>query len=60
MAREMFKLNLKNILFWGGAGIVLVTHIILFREGLPQALVQQHAMFNLEAVAAIIGSRFIK
>ena len=54
------KVNLKNILFLIGAGIVLVTHVILFREGLPQALIQQHAMFNLGAVAAIVISRFMK
>ena len=60
MAREMFKINLKNILCWGGAGIVLVTHIIMIREGLPRALVQQHAMFNLGAGIAIVWSRFMK
>ncbi len=60
MTREMFKLNLKNTFFWIGAGIVLVTHFMLLREGLPQALIQQHAMFNLGAGIAIIVSRFMK
>lgn len=60
MVREIFKLNLKNILFWGGVAIVIGTHAMLIRDGLPQALVQQHAMLNLGAGAVIIWSRFIK
>ena len=60
MAREIFKLNLKNILFWVGVAIVVGTHAMIIRDGLPQALVQQHAMFNLGAGTAIIISRFMK
>ena len=56
MANKIFK----QLLFWGGVGIVLVTHIMLLREGLPQSLVQQHAMFNLGAGIAIVISRFMK
>lgn len=55
-----FEFNLKNILFWGGIVIVLGTHAVIFQQGLPQALVQQHAMFNFGAGAAIVGSRFMK
>ena len=60
MAKEIFKVNLKNGLFWIGVGIVIVTHIILLREGLPQALVEQHARFNLGAGIAIVVSKFMK
>ena len=60
MVHKMFEFNMKNLLFWGGVAVVGVTHFQLLSTGLPQALIQQHAMINLGAAAAIVISRFVK
>lgn len=46
--------NLKNLLFWTGFAIVLVSHIYMLVAGLPASMMMGHALLNIVASGLIV------
>ncbi len=53
----MVNKKTKNILFWVGAGIVILTHVYMLVAGLPQSQMMGHAILNLVAAGLIVYGR---
>ena len=53
----MVKKKIKNIFFWIGVGIVILTHIYMLVAGLSSSQVAAHSVANIIAAGLIIYGR---
>ncbi len=53
----MVTKKVKNILFWVGVGIVVLTHLYMLVAGLPSSMMMGHAVLNLVAAGLIMFGR---
>ena len=54
---KMVTKKTKNILFWVGVGIVILTHLYMLVAGLPQSQMVGHALLNLVAAGLLVYGR---
>jgi hypothetical protein len=47
-------MNVKQVSFYAGVGVVAATHLWLFTASLPDAVKNQHALINLAAAGLIV------
>ena len=54
---KMVTKKTKNILFWVGVGIVILTHLYMLVAGLPQSQMVGHALLYLVAAGLLVYGR---
>lgn len=57
---KLLKKQKKNILLSLGFGIVILSHIYILIAGLPQDMVNAHAIVNLVGAGLIVAGHYMK
>lgn len=47
----------KQVAFWGGVAIVVLTHVYMLVAGLPESQMMAHAIINILAAGAIVYAK---
>ncbi len=50
----MVNKKTKNMLFWVGIAIVVLTHLYMLIAGLPTSMMMGHALLNIVAAGLIV------